>query len=81
MATNVEVIKSGSENNLSLIRKFTKRVQNSGILPRLRKIRYSGRQLSEYVKKKKTLKKLKAKKEMDNLIKMGKIKPQISKQK
>lgn len=81
MAINVEVVKSGSENNLSLIRKFTKRVQNSGILPRLRKIRYSGRKLSEYVKKKKTLKKIEAKKEMEHLIKMGKIKPQVSKHK
>jgi len=32
MAINVEVAKSGNDNNLGLIRKFTKRVQGSGIL-------------------------------------------------
>jgi len=72
MAINAEVVKAGTENNLSLIRKFTKRVQSSGVLPRLRSIRYSSRKLSEYVKKKKTLKRLASHKEMQELIKMGK---------
>ncbi len=72
MAVNAEVIKAGAENNLSLIRKFTKRVQGSGVLPRLRGIRYSSRKLSPYVKKKKTLKRLTAHKELQELIKMGK---------
>lgn len=73
MAINVEVVKNGNDNNLSLIRKFTKRVQNSGVLPRLRGRRYSQRQLSEYVKKKKTLKRLTEKKRIQELIKMGKM--------
>ena len=73
MATNVEVAKSGAENNLSLIRKFTKRVQGSGVLPRLRSIRYSKRAMSPYVKKKKALKKLARQKEVAELIKMGKM--------
>ncbi len=72
MSVNVEVVKTGTENNLSLIRKFTKRVQGSGVLPRLRKIRYSTRRISDYVKKKKTLKRLSARKKMQELIKMGK---------
>lgn len=73
MAVNVEVAKSGTENNLSLIRKFTKRVQGSGVLPRLRGRRYSTRNLSEYVKKKKTLKKLRRRAEVDLAIKLGKM--------
>jgi hypothetical protein len=73
MAVNVEVAKSGTENNLSLIRKFTKRVQGSGVLPRLRGRRYSSRNLSEYVKKKKALKKLKRQAEVAEAIKMGKM--------
>lgn len=72
MATNVEITKSGTENNLSVIRKFTKRVQGSGILKRLRGIRYSQRTLSPYVRKKKTLKKIAATEKMNELIKMGK---------
>ena len=73
MATNVEVTKNGSENNLGVIRKFTKRVQGSGILSRLRSKRYSSRKLSEYVKKKKALKRIARKEEVRNLIKMGKM--------
>lgn len=80
MATNVEVIKSGTENNLSLIRKFTKRVQGSGILSRLRSIRYSKRSLSEYVQKKKALKRLKRKAEVMEAIKMGKMQDKMAQQ-
>lgn len=73
MAVNVEISKSANENNLSLIRKFTKKVQGSGVLPRIRGRRYSTRSLSEYVTKKKALKKLKRKAEVIELIKMGKM--------
>ena len=73
MAINVEVSKNGNDNNLGLIRKFTKKVQNSGILARLRSRRYSTRKISEYVKKKKTLKKLVARAKIRELIKMGKM--------
>ncbi len=72
MAINVEIAKSGTENNLSIIRKFTKRVQGSGILKRLRNRRYSQRALSPYVRKKKTLKKIVATEKMNELVKMGK---------
>ena len=78
MATNVEVVKNGAENNLSLIRKFTKRVQGSGVLPRLRSIRYSQRSLSEYVKKKKALKRLKRHAEVQEAIKMGKMQDKMT---
>lgn len=73
MAINVEVSKNGNENNLGLIRKFTKRVQGSGILPRLRGRRYSQRKISEYVRKKKTLKKIGEKAKIRELIKMGRM--------
>jgi len=73
MAINVEVSKSGSDNNLGLIRKFTKRVQGAGILARLRSKRYSARKRSEYVKKKMTLKRLTEKNRIRGLIKMGKM--------
>jgi ribosomal protein S21 len=75
MATNVEVAKGANDNNLGLIRKFTKRVQGSGILSRLRGRRYSARKPSEYVKKKKTLKRIAAKSKIQELIKMGKMAP------
>ena len=73
MAINVEVTKNGNDNNLGLIRKFTKRVQGSGILARLRTKRYSGRKPSEYVKKKRALKKIAGRERIRELIKMGKM--------
>ena len=73
MAINVEITKNGNDNNLGLIRKFTKKVQSSGILARLRSRRYSTRKLSEYVRKKKTLKKIAERNRIRELIKMGKM--------
>jgi hypothetical protein len=73
MAVNVEVTKNGNDNNLGLIRKFTKRVQGSGILTRLRGRRYSARKPSEYTKKKMTLKRIGERGRIRELIKMGKM--------
>ncbi len=70
---NTEVVKTGTENNVNLIRRFTKRVQGSGVLPRVRSIRYATRKISKYVKKKKTLKVLRRREEIADLIKMGKM--------
>jgi ribosomal protein S21 len=71
---NVEVVKNNNENNTNLIRRFTKKVQGSGVLPRVRGIRYSSRKPSKYVKKKKTIKVLKKKATINEMIKLGKLK-------
>lgn len=70
---NVEVVKGPNENNISVLRRFTRRVQSAGILPRVRSIRYSDRNRSENVQKAKTLKVLKKKEEIAELVKLGKI--------
>jgi len=70
---NIEVEKNSNESNASILRRFTKKVQGSGILPRVRSIRYSGRKLSEYKVKIARLASLSKKAEIENLIKMGKI--------
>jgi hypothetical protein len=70
---NVEVEKTNNESNANLIRRFTKRVQGSGVLPRVRGLRYSERVASPYVKKKRTLKKLRERTEREKLIKLGKL--------
>jgi ribosomal protein S21 len=72
---NVEVSRGNNENSLSLLRRFTKRVQGSGILPRVRSTRYSDRTISQNVKKKKTLKLIKRREEIQELIRMGKPVP------
>ncbi len=70
---NVEVVKGPNENNISVLRRFTRRVQGSGILPRMRSKRYSEREKSENVKRAKTLVYLKKKEETAELIKLGKM--------
>ncbi len=70
---NVQVERNQNENSVSLLRRFTKRVQGSGVLPRVRSIRYSSRALSETVKKKRALKAIRARVYIQNLIKTGKI--------
>lgn len=70
---NVEVTKNANENNLGIIRRFTKKVQGSGVLPKVRSHRYTLRDLSSYKNKKNTLKNLKRKAEILELIKMGKM--------
>jgi len=71
--TNVEVSRNPNENNLSVLRRFTKRVQGAGILPRVRGIRYASRVLSPYKVKMKTLEGIKRKENIKELIKLGKM--------
>ncbi len=73
MATNVEIKKGGKDNNANLIKKFTRKVQESGIIPRVKGLRYAERNLSDYVKKQKRLKSLKNREEREEQIKLGKI--------
>jgi len=70
---NIEVTKGPSENNLSVLRRFQKRVQGAGVLNRVRNRRYSERIKSENVRKAKTLAYLKKKEVTAELIKLGKI--------
>ncbi len=72
---NVEVQRGNNENGLSVLRRFTKRVQGAGILPRIRSIRYAQRTMSESVKKKKTLKLINRREEVQLLLRLGKIIP------
>ena len=72
-SVNIEVSKGPSENNLSVLRRFTKRVQAAGILPRVRSKRYSERGQSENVRRSKTVAYLKKKGEVAELVKMGKM--------
>jgi len=73
MAINIQVEKNNNESTANLIRRFTKRVQGSGIIPRMRSTRYFKRQKSSNVTKVAKLKKLERTKEYDTLLKLGKI--------
>ena len=73
MSINVQVEKNDKENTAGLLRRFTKRVRGSGILSRVRGIRYYERGKSEYVRKKKTLKRIAKRADREEQIKLGKI--------
>ena len=75
MATNinVEVKKNANESTSSLIRRFTKRVQGSGILPRVREITFRERPLSRLKRKRGTLKSIIRRKEIEHQKKLGKL--------
>lgn len=70
---NVEVKKNANENALSLVRRFQKRVQESGVLPRVRSIRYNDRPLSDLKAKRAKLKKLGNLAKYELAKKMGKV--------
>ena len=70
---NIEVVKGSSENNLSLLRRFTKRVQAAGVLPRVRSKRYSQRIPSRNTRRNKTIIHIKKKEVTAELIKLGKV--------
>lgn len=70
---NAEVVKTANENNVNLIRRFTKKVQGSGVLPRVRSLRYATRKMSPYVRQKKALKSIRRREEIAELIKLGKM--------
>jgi hypothetical protein len=73
MAVNVQVEKNTNESTANLIRRFTKRVQGSGIIHRIRKNRYHKRLKSKNVNKFAKLQKLERKEKYDTLLKLGKI--------
>lgn len=70
---NVEVERGDNENNLSVLRRFTKRVQGSGVLIRVRSRRYSQRLPSKNTKRAKTVAFLKKKEATAELVKLGKV--------
>lgn len=73
MATNVEVEKNNNESSANVIRRFTKRVQNAGIVPKVRGGRYFNRVKSDNVKRTAKLKKIIKKETYEKLVKLGKI--------
>ena len=69
---NVEITRNPGENALGVIRRFTRKVQSSGVIPRVRSLRYNDRVQSHYKVKMKTLKAIARRKNTAELIKQGK---------
>ena len=73
MATNVEVEKNNNESSANVIRRFTKRVQGAGIVPKVRGGRYYARVKSRNIQRVSKLKKLVKREVYEKLVKLGKV--------
>ena len=73
MAINVEVEKNSNESSANVIRRFTKRMQGAGIVPKVRGGRYFNRLKSQNVRRAAKLDKLDKAETYDKLVKEGKI--------
>ena len=71
--TVIEVRKNPNENNSSVLRRFSRRIQESGIIRRVKSSRYNERKESKLKVKKSALKRMERRKEIEKLKKLGKI--------
>ena len=69
----LEVKKQNRETGQNLIRRFTRGIQQSGILLRARSARFKKREKSEQMKKRAALRREEKKREYEKLKKLGKI--------
>ena len=72
MITVIEVKKNNNESNMSLVRRFTRKMQESGIIRKVKSKRYNERNESKVKTKKAALKKIKKIAENERLFKLGK---------
>jgi ribosomal protein S21 len=70
---NAEVQKSGAESTIAVIRKFSRKVQGTGLIQTVRKGRYYSRNTSKTVSKKRALKRIARHQHRQELIKEGKL--------
>ena len=73
MITVIEVKKNTNESNMSLIRRFTRKMQESGIIRKVKSKRYNERAESKVKIKKGALKRIQKKKDNERLFKLGKM--------
>jgi len=71
--TIIEVKKNPNENNASVLRRFSRRIQESSIIQKVKNNRYNERKESKLKIKKSALKRINKRKAADKLRKLGKI--------
>ena len=72
--TIIEVRKNPNENNASVLRRFSRRIQESSIIQKVKGNRYNERKESKLKVKKGALKRIGRRREIEKLRKLGKIK-------
>ena len=71
--TIIEVKKNPNENNASVLRRFSRRIQESSIIQKVKNNRYNERKESKLKIKKSALKRMAKRKVNEKLRKLGKI--------
>jgi len=69
----VEVRRRPQETTGAMLRRFTRRVQQSGILLRARKMKSYRPKLTKRMKRERALRRIEIKKERERLVKLGKL--------
>ena len=69
---SIQIKKQSRESSQNLVRRFSRRIQQSGVLRRARNIRFTKRAKSAQLKKRTALRKEELKKEYELLRKLGK---------
>ena len=72
--TIIEVRKNPNENNASVLRRFSRRIQESSIIQKVKSSRYNERKKSKLKVKKSALRRMVRRKEIEKFRKLGKIK-------
>lgn len=73
-SNTIEVVRGATETNMSVMRRFSRRVSGSGIVRSSRSRRYNERTKSALKQKNEALKRMTKKAAYDRLKKLGKIK-------
>ena len=72
--TVIEVKKNSNENNATLLRRFSRKVMDAGIIQTVKGKRYSERETSKLSLKVIALRRMARRKEVEKLKKLGKMK-------
>jgi ribosomal protein S21 len=73
MAINVKILKSDKGDAGVLLKRFQKKMQESGIVPKVKSRKFTSRSMSKLKLKKDKLVKIEASKKYEHLRKMGKL--------
>lgn len=75
MSVNIEITKKKNESNTSLLKRFSRKVQESGVIQQSKGNRYAKRNPSSFTIKKNKLKSLEKRGKIEKMIKLGKMAP------
>lgn len=70
---HIEIKRNPNENGINVLRRFSRKVSESGIVQKVKSKRYNERPLSDLGQKLLTLKKIDKRKETERLKKLGKV--------